>query len=232
MTVLSRLAELNERLEAAGLVEAQGYAPARIAYILVLGRNGRLVEVESTLHEVQVGKARRLLAREFPMPVPVTRTGNFAPNLLWDTAEYALGLDKDPAKPDPKTPLRHAAFKKEVAAIAMALPEDEGVRAVHRFLEALDPKAFAATAAGTAIEDRKLNVSFRLEGEMCLVPERPAVRRLLEMRSASQDGAPEGQCLVTGRTGPIARLHPPIKGVAGAQTSGARIVAFGGQCRH
>ena len=33
-------------------------------------------------------------------------------------------------------------------------------------------------------------------------------------------------CLVRGERAPIARLHPAIKGVWGAQTAGARIVSF------
>ena len=33
-------------------------------------------------------------------------------------------------------------------------------------------------------------------------------------------------CLVTGRDGAVARLHPTIKGVAGAQSSGAALVSF------
>src|SRR5690606_15567496 len=35
-----------------------------------------------------------------------------------------------------------------------------------------------------------------------------------------------GQCLLTGETAPIARLHPKIKSVTGAQSSGASIVSF------
>ena len=35
-------------------------------------------------------------------------------------------------------------------------------------------------------------------------------------------------CLVTGRHAPLARLHPNIKGVAGAQSSGAALVSFNG----
>ena len=31
---------------------------------------------------------------------------------------------------------------------------------------------------------------------------------------------------MTGAQGPIARLHPPVKGVRGANTSGANIVSF------
>ena len=36
----------------------------------------------------------------------------------------------------------------------------------------------------------------------------------------------EGMCLVSGEVAPIARLHPAIKGVAGAQSSGAALVSF------
>ena len=35
-----------------------------------------------------------------------------------------------------------------------------------------------------------------------------------------------GRCLVTGEEGPIAILHPSIKGVMGAQSSGASLVSF------
>lgn len=36
----------------------------------------------------------------------------------------------------------------------------------------------------------------------------------------------QGICLVTGHCGPLARLHANIKGVAGAQSSGASLVSF------
>lgn len=35
-----------------------------------------------------------------------------------------------------------------------------------------------------------------------------------------------GRCLVTGQEAPIAILHPSIKGVVGAQPSGASVVSF------
>lgn len=46
-------------------------------------------------------------------------------------------------------------------------------------------------------------------------------------QGAKEDDSTYGQCLVTGRKNvPIARIHPNIKGVRGAQTSGAAIVSF------
>ncbi|CAO3438373.1 CRISPR-associated protein, Csd1 family [Azospirillum doebereinerae] len=43
---------------------------------------------------------------------------------------------------------------------------------------------------------------------------------------ATDVGRPEAVCLVTGRTAPIARLHPTIKGVWGARKTGASLVSF------
>ena len=46
--------------------------------------------------------------------------------------------------------------------------------------------------------------------------------------AGSPDGAEDILCLVTGRHAPLARLHPNIKGVAGAQPTGAALVSFNG----
>jgi CRISPR-associated protein Csd1 len=226
VTILARLVDLHERLTIAGALEAPGYAKIKITYVVVLDPDGTLVEVEVTQTQVQRGKKSYAVPREFSAPAAVDRTVKIVPNLLWDTAEYVLGLGKDPAKQDPKTPLRHAAFKAAVTRIAEALPDDEGMAALKAFLDTHDPAAFAASEEGAKIEDRKLNVSFRLEGEHRLIAERPAVIRYLQASEADEDGVIKGQCLVTGTFGPIARLHPPIKGVAGAQTSGARLISF------
>jgi CRISPR-associated protein Csd1 len=49
---------------------------------------------------------------------------------------------------------------------------------------------------------------------------------VLWARLCAEGDKKEAVCLVTGERGPIARLHPPIKGVWGANTSGASIVSF------
>jgi CRISPR-associated protein Csd1 len=71
------------------------------------------------------------------------------------------------------------------------------------------------------------NVSFRLNDELQLVCERPNVRTaLLALAAAVDEQEQPQQCLVTGRIGRIARLHPTIRGVMGAHASGANIVSF------
>ena len=72
------------------------------------------------------------------------------------------------------------------------------------------------------------NIVFALESERLrnnCIHDRPAARALWARLRAEGDRS-EAACLVTGERGPIARLHPAIKGVWGAQTSGASIVSF------
>ena len=54
---------------------------------------------------------------------------------------------------------------------------------------------------------------------------RPSRKTVWTNHLARCDGA-EGLCLVTGEHTSIARLHPAIKGVRGAQSSGASIISF------
>jgi hypothetical protein len=46
------------------------------------------------------------------------------------------------------------------------------------------------------------------------------------LNATADDDAPRAVCLVTGQQAPVERLHAAIKGVWGAQTSGANIVSF------
>ena len=68
-------------------------------------------------------------------------------------------------------------------------------------------------------------MSFRLQGDMDLVCQRPAVVHAA-LNATTDDDAPQAMCLVTGEQAPVERLHASIKGVWGAQTSGANIVSF------
>ena len=54
----------------------------------------------------------------------------------------------------------------------------------------------------------------------------PEIAQAWDKAYASDERAERGRCLVTGQEAPIAILHPSIKGVVGAQPSGASVVSF------
>ena len=68
------------------------------------------------------------------------------------------------------------------------------------------------------------NLIFRTAGGFA--HEDPAVRQAWESHYSAAGDGPQGLCLVTGEYGPVEAVHPAIKNVAGAQSSGAALVSF------
>jgi CRISPR-associated protein Csd1 len=102
--------------------------------------------------------------------------------------------------------------------------EDEGVAAVRAFLESWSPDKAADLENWKDMAGR--NLVFRLAGDKRYVHERSGARAAWLAFYPTTASESIGQCLVTGQTGAIARTHTSIKGVWGAQTSGAAIVSF------
>jgi len=70
------------------------------------------------------------------------------------------------------------------------------------------------------------NVAFRLDGDPGFIHDRPAARAALLAEAARNDAVSSGVCLITGKSGPLARIHPSIRGVAGAQSTGSQLVSY------
>ena len=88
------------------------------------------------------------------------------------------------------------------------------------------PEQFVERGWSDDIRDQ--NIVFALESERrdhVRIHDRQAARDLWGSLSGTGDKS-SAICLITGNHAPIARLHPSIKGVWGAQTAGASIVSF------
>ncbi len=200
----------------------EGFEQKEIPFILVLDAEGHLVQIEDTRSGEGKEKKR---ARTFLVPQGVKKTSGVAANLLWDTAEYVLGIETR-GKPD-RVVLQHAAF---VGRLTELPQDDEGVKAVRSFLANLALAQLEQSACWEEIRTTNPNLSFQLVSDTELVCERAAIVNALRAKAASTDAAGSGPargiCLVSGQYAQIQRLHPSIKGVWGAQSSGANIVSF------
>jgi CRISPR-associated protein Csd1 len=214
MTVLQALDRYYGRMAARGEAEAPGYSREKIGFAIVLSAEGEPLQTLD-LREVA---GRRMVPRLIEVPAAVKRTAGILPNLLWDKTSYVLGRTAGEGR---RTAEEHTAFK--TANLTMLDgASDEGLIALRRFLEAWSPARFDATPFTPEMLDA--NIVFRLDGELGYVHQRDAARRLIERRVGG-DG-PIGFCLVSGVEAPLRRLHPSIKGVEGAQSSGASLVSF------
>lgn len=215
MSILASLAKAYERLPDA---PPFGYSVQNIGVIVGLNEDGSVASVSPWLD----GEGRKRKPRPMPVPQPVKRTVAIAPNFLWDKTAYVLGITAGEGK---RTAEEHAAFK-DYHEKALAGADDVGLKALLLFLRQWTPDQFAAPPWSDDLKDQ--NVVFALEDERRQnrwLHERQAARELWG-RLSGGDGESAQICLVTGRSGPIARLHPAIKGVWGGQSSGGSIVSF------
>jgi len=218
--ILTALADYYERRiqEPDNDLPLSGFSRQKIHFALSLNPDGTLAGVLDLRHQ----DGKKLVPTELVVPEAVKRSVGIAANFLWDNTGYVLGADEK-GKPE-RSAKTFAAFKTLCHAIGDGL-DDAGMTAVLRFLDAWDP----ADAPGLRHWEEMVkaaNLVFRLEGERAYVHERPVVRQAwLRYRGAASDG-PRAMCLVTGQDAVIARLHPSIKGVRDAQSSGASLVSF------
>ena len=120
---------------------------------------------------------------------------------------------------------RREAFVKNIQGRSEYFLDDPAIRAVIEFCKRLPYEALeSCQEAWEQVKATNPNLTFRLQGDIDLVCQRPAVVEAINTHQPSEGIV--GLCLVTGATGEIERLHTAIKGVWGAQTSGANIVSF------
>ena len=194
-----------------------GFEGKEIPFVLVLKPDGTPV----ALNETYEGEGKQRRAKKYLIPQAVKRSVGIAANLLWDNPEYVFGVVLK-GKPD-RVKEQHAAFCKRIEDLG--LTHDPGIAAVRAFL-ARDDKLQLLEALGSSWEELKktgANVSFQLAGQTGLVVEQPSVQAAI---SAGISGDEPSLCLVTGEQDTTERLHTAIKGVWGAQSSGANIVSF------
>ncbi|MCY1128618.1 type I-C CRISPR-associated protein Cas8c/Csd1 [Frigidibacter sp. RF13] len=212
MSILASLARAYDRLPDK---PPYGFSTEKIGFAISLSEDGSATVIDLR------GDDRKRLPRMMTVPQAVKRTVGIAPNFLWDKTAYVLGLTAGEGK---RTAQEHQAFK-DLHADWLAGTDDAGLLAVLRFLKGWTPDQ---TLPGWTEDLRDQNAVFAFEADRrsgLWMHDRPAARDLWRRLSAS--ATTDGQiCLVNGEMAPVARLHPSIKGVWGAQSSGAALVSF------
>lgn len=208
-----------------------GFERKAIPFVIVLDRGGRFIDIEDT----RDGNNKRDKGRLFVVPQGVKRTSGVAANLLWDGLGYVLGVVSETraAKLDAtklekereRTREAHRAFIQHIRDVFPAPIDDEGVRAALAFLERGDFSEAFAHPLWPELNKTTESLGFRLDGDLQLICQREAVRQAV-VATERDTTTVRNRCLVSGDLDAIARLHPAIKGVRGAQSSGANLFSF------
>jgi CRISPR-associated protein Csd1 len=210
----------------------EGFEWKEIPFVIEVNKNGSVVQVEDT--RTPEGKKKR--AKQYRIPQGAKKSVNVAANLLWGNAEYVLGLPdskklaerKSKGKePEYRKRLKemHTDFIKSIKSLPRPCQVDAGVQAVLKFCERTDLSDLARFGdVWNELQANNPNITFRLQGDTELVCQRQAVIDAVSKATAKE--TPDGVCLITGNPDEVERLHPAIKGVWGAQSSGANVVSF------
>lgn len=207
-----------------GNIAPEGWEWKEIPFIAVIDLNGNLISIDDT----REGEGKTKRGKKFLVPIGVKKASGIAANLLWDTMSYVFGIvntDGLDAKKSEKMLLRAPEQKKAfIKKIEDTLTHSEKKRALLTFLNTITQNDLEKESVWSEIYKNNTLISFRFTNELELLCRTDEVILAVEQLSLQKEA--NGRCLVTGENDVIATLHTAIKGVWGAQTSGANIVSF------
>ena len=223
--ILQALTQYYEDLLRLGKINRPGWSKQKVSYSLLLSEEGELLQLLHLQQEVQRGNKTVLGPQEMWVPSPVKRSSGIRPNFLCDTSSYLLGVD---GKGKADRSIDCFAASKALHLQLLREVDSPIARAIVRFFEHWDPSQAASHPALQEDWEELLqggNLTFSLDKQFAALDPAIADAWTRHYEDSSAEAEPI-RCLVTGQTGTLARLHPSIKGVAGAQSSGASLVSF------
>ena len=236
--ILQSLVRCYDSLAAQGTLKRPGWSAVKVQWGLCLTADGQVSSVEMLGAANEKGK---LLPRMMFLPTPVKRTSGKAASFLCDNAKYLLGITSE-MRSSEHTPSDSKAIKDAGTCFRISTQRHhdllDGVscpmaQAILRFFDAWQPEqALQSPALLEHFDDlcKGGNLVFCMmdaSGEATMAQDVPEIHAAWDASVSSGKGtSAQGRCLVTGDEDTIAMLHPSIKGVVGAQSSGASLVSF------
>ena len=223
--ILQALTEYYKTLTDQGEISPPGWGEVKVSYALCIGADGTLEQVVPVQTEQTKGKKTVLAPQLMRLPAPVKRSSGVSANFLCDNASYLLGVTDN----DERIQRTLTCFQ-----ACKALHEEllEGVdspaaRAVLAYFRSWQPEQAASHSALFPCWEELMaggNLVFRYDG--AFVHEDEPVRQAWDSHYQAEGEGPQMICLVTGERSPVENIHPSIKNVQGAQSSGAALVSF------
>lgn len=236
--ILQSLVRCYDSLAAQGTLKRPGWSAVKVQWGLCLTADGQVASVEMLGAANDKGK---LLPRMMFLPTPVKRTSGKAASFLCDNAKYLLGITSE-MRSSEHTPSDSKAIKDAGTCFRISAQRHhdllDGVscpmaQAILRFFDTWQSEQAAQSPALLEHFDdlcKGGNLVFCMmdaSGETTMAQDVPEIHAAWDASVSSGKGtSAQGRCLVTGEQDTIAMLHPSIKGVVGAQSSGASLVSF------
>ncbi len=222
--ILQALVQYYESLAGQGKLLKPGWCYAKVSYMIDLNADGTIRAICPLKHEEERGKKKVWIPSPLCVPEMVTRSVNVSANFLCDNAKYILGIDPDGTNPRVKECFQAA---KERHLTILSDVEDTMAKAICLFFENWNPEK-AQENIPVKEHWEELNEGGNLIFGMAnqYAQEDEPIKAVWESLQNRTEDEKTGICMVTGKKTEIARIHRGIKGVPGAQSSGAALVSF------
>lgn len=235
--ILTKLATEYERLVDQGKLDRPGWIPSKISYALELDTDGKLVAIQSLrITDTIVGKNGKSKTVTYPrsmvVPEPVKRSSGIDPNFLCDNASYILGISGKGKTEEEKVKNKARAVacfraSREFHHTLLDPVNNRTAYAVCRFFDSWDPtEAEKCSVLKPYLEDLLKSSNLIFCVEELYAQDDPELREAWQHHYDSGAEDVIMQCLDTGREGPVAILHPSIKGIHNAKATGASLISF------
>ena len=202
-----------------------GYGKANVSYAVNLSLEGELLNIIPLKISAQRGKKMVEIPQSMEVPEQEKKSVGIKSNFLCENSGYVFGVDNK-GKPE-RSKDCFEAFKQLHLRILQDV-NNATAQAVVKYVSRWDvDHALEHPALAENLDEilSGANFIFKINGGE-FVHQNSEIRQAWETYKSSSDNTNTMQCLVTGQESPIARLHPSIKGVRGAQSSGGSIVSF------
>lgn len=222
--ILQALTEYYKTLAARGEISSPGWGPVKVSFALCIDEKGKLEQVISVQTEQPKGKKMVIAPQVMPLPAPVKRSSGVAANFLCDSSSYILGVDN---KEKPQRALECFDACKTLHEKLLDSVDSPAAKALMAFFRSWHPEEALEHPALREHLDQILsgaNLIFRYDGQN--VQHDPLIQQVWDAHYSADADGPEMICLVTGKKGAVENVHPSIKNVMGAQSSGAALVSF------
>ncbi len=237
--ILQRLCEYYDRIAEDPHVEIaqQGFAPQKVSFEIVIHNDGSL----AAINDIRDTDGKKPSPRMMRLPFE-GRTSGIKAMFLWDKAEYLLGYVSKEVRDAPANESKTDLVKRE-KKINRVADCFQACKSAHLdFASSLDEPPYQSLCqfftkwTPGSLSDEQIRLLdevgtgfgvFRISQQQRYLHDYLSIKNFWGSRAATTaEDSVIGPCLVSGTQTSLARLHPVIKGVRDAQSSGASIVSF------
>lgn len=223
--ILQSLAKLYDDLLERGDIPRPGWSNTKVGYALCLDGQGNLVQIVPLVTEVERNGKTVTVNQMMELPAQVKRSSGVLANFLCDNSGYMLGVDD---KGKPQRSMECFLACKNLHLTVLSDCKGETAKAIVSFFTKWDPEKSEENDVFVQAKEELLkgvNLIFRVNG-IFAHEDKEIAEAWQKHYSGNDDDQQLIQCLISGETDALELVHPALKGVDGAQSSGAALVSF------